>query len=158
MSQDNRVSITIPPTLITQALDHLNQFSALMMPYLTGLSVEDRKTMVKMSDGTLAFVEKTGLFAKSNPEFSPNFLDVNEMIKDLEAATALKPIFDAAAIICSNVEDTMMLCGSEAYLGARYYYNSVSYAAKQGNLSAKPIAEDLSKRFQKRGKVKKTNT
>lgn len=50
-------------------------------------------------------------------------------------------------MLASDLDDTLMLCGSEAYAGARYYYNSVSYAARQGNISAKPITEDLAMRY-----------
>jgi hypothetical protein len=42
-----------------------------------------------------------------------------------------------------------MVAGSEAYLGALSYYNSVKYATKLNVADAKIIYEDLKQRFQK---------
>jgi len=41
----------------------------------------------------------------------------------------------------------MLLAGSEAYTGALVYYGSVQMAAKTGQGNAKPIFEDLNRRF-----------
>jgi len=40
-----------------------------------------------------------------------------------------------------------MLVGSEAYMAALMYYNSVKMAAKTGQPNASSIYDDLSKRF-----------
>jgi hypothetical protein len=47
----------------------------------------------------------------------------------------------------------MMLAGSEAYIAALAYYNSVKQAAKMNVPGARAIYDDLSKRFPGRPKL-----
>jgi len=58
--------------------------------------------------------------------------------------------------LCDNLPDTEMLSGSEAYVAALTYYNSVKQAAKMNVPSAKAIYEDLRKRFEKPSVTAKT--
>lgn len=51
--------------------------------------------------------------------------------------------------ICENVNDTEMISGSEAYVAALTYYNSVKAAAKRNVPSSKAISDDLKKRFER---------
>jgi len=41
------------------------------MPYLTDLTLEQRKALPKMGDGSTAFVRKALELAKQNPDFLP---------------------------------------------------------------------------------------
>lgn len=147
MSQDNRISVVIPQQVIDDVLANIKKASDGLKPYLQGLTDEERQTLAKMGDKTLPFVSKSYAYCGSNADFAPNFLDIAELGKDLGTADALTPVMNALEVLRSDVDDTVLLCGNEAYTGARYYYNSVSFAAKNGNTSAKPIAEDLAKRF-----------
>jgi hypothetical protein len=156
MSQQNRISINPDPAVLQEAINFIVKAHDLLKPWLQSLSTEQRKGTAKMSDKTLAFVEKTDNYVKSHADFSPKFLDIVEMAKDLAAVKALKPVLDVLSTLYSDVDDTVLLCGSEAFAASRIYYNSVVYAAKQGVESAKPIAEDLSKRFPGTPRKKKT--
>ena len=49
----------------------------------------------------------------------------------------------------SNLNDTLMVAGSEAYVGALSYYNSVKYGPRLNVADAKVIYEDLRKRFER---------
>ncbi|MBL7729795.1 MAG: hypothetical protein JNM88_01345 [Chitinophagaceae bacterium] len=125
----------------------LGALSAILKPKLIGLSIEERQVLAKMNDKTHPFCLKVERYCELNPEFTPNFMDVNEFVKDLHLVNELKPVFDIVSQMNSDLEDTTMLAGSEAYDAARYYYHSVKYAAKHGNAAAKPIYDDLAKRF-----------
>ena len=147
MSQDNRISVNIPQQVIDEVLSNIKKSGDLLKPYLHGLTAEERHSLAKMGDKTLPFVSKSYTYCGSNAEFAPNFLDIPELGKDLGTAETLTPVLNAVEVLRSDLDDTVMLCGNEAFTGARYYYNSVTFAAKNGNTSAKPIAEDLAKRF-----------
>ena len=147
MSQDNRISITIPQPVADEVLVNIKRAAEALKPFLKALTDDERKTLAKMGDKSIAFVTKTHAYCGSNAEFAPNFLDIPELGKDLDAAISLTPMLKALKVLLSDVDDTIMLCGNEAYTGARFYYNSVVFAAKNGNTSAKPIAEDLAKRY-----------
>jgi hypothetical protein len=147
MSQQNRISIEPKQTVIDEAIANIVKAYTTLKPYLQGLSKDERLSLTKMSDKTVAFVDKSGNYVKSHKDFVPPFLDVAEMGKDLDAVRMLKPLRDVLATFYSDVDDTVLLCGSEAFAASRIYYNSVTYAAKQGVEAAKPIAVDLAKRF-----------
>jgi hypothetical protein len=147
MGQQNRISIEPNLDVVKESIENVAKAHTLLKPYLQALANDERQSLPKMSDKTVSFVEKTDNYTLSHGEFSPAFLDVVEMAKDLGAVKILKPLLDVLASFHSDVDDTVLLCGSEAFAASRIYYNSVVYAAKQGVTSAKPIAEDLAKRF-----------
>ena len=105
----------------------------------------------KMSDKTQPFVAKVMDYAKSNPEFAPSYLNVDESGIDMKAVHDLAAILQVVQPLCDNLNDTEMMSGSEAYKAALTYYNSVKLAAKLNVPSAKAIHEDLSKRFEGQG-------
>ncbi len=148
MSTENVVSIVIPPSELQQVLFKLQEISTILKPYLIALTPEERKTIPKMSDKTQPFVEKALDYALSNPEFTPAYMSVPELQIDMKAVQDFTAIMQLLQPICDNVSDTEMLSGSEAYLAALTYYNSVKHAAKSNVPSAKAIYEDLSKRFE----------
>jgi len=59
-------------------------------------------------------------------------MQVAEFEKDFLLLEELKPLLDICEQLCSNIDDTSMLGGSEAYVAALMYYNSVKMAAKTG--------------------------
>jgi hypothetical protein len=158
MPSENVVSIQIPPVEMQEIMTKLQEVSAILNPYLIALSPEERKTIPKMNDKTRPFVEKTLDYAKSNPEFAPSYMSVPELQIDMKAVYDLSNILQLLEPMLDNVNDTEMLSGSEAYVAALTYYNSVKHAAKMNVLSAKAIYEDLSKRFEGQGvKAKKVS-
>ena len=145
--QKNRLSGALTQNDQDRIKSFLEEISIILKPFIQGLSLEERQALPKMSDKTIPFGDKVVSYCDSNPEFVPNFLDKVELKKDLSLLKVLKPIWDAVSVLHSDIDDTMMLAGSEAYDGARYYYHTVKFAAEKGNAAAKPIAEDLAKRF-----------
>jgi hypothetical protein len=73
---------------------------------------------------------------------------------DVEATSALLQIERPLEQLAQNLSDTVMLCGSEAYVAALAIYNSVKQAAKMKVPGAEPIAIDLGERFNGQGKAK----
>ena len=101
-----------------------------------------------MKDKSVPFLEKIIQYIESNPEFVPVFLNTAEMKKDFNAFTVLNNFLRPLAQITRNLEDTAMLCGSEAYSAGLIYYGSVKQAAKVNVPKAKAVADDLSVRFE----------
>ena len=141
----------MPPAEAQQVLDHLTAALAVLQPYLIALTPEQRKTLPKMSDGNLPFVQDCLQFSVSNAQFAPPFLDVSELKKDVEVVQVLNPMDNLAVTLASLLNDTMMLAGSEAYVAALAYYNSVKLANKMNIPGAKVIYETLKKRFEGQG-------
>jgi hypothetical protein len=153
MPKENAVSIQIPATELKKMLDAFKTIESILKPYLIALTPEERKQLPKMSDKTVPFVEKTLDYAKSNPQFAPAYMSIPELKIDIEAVYTLTQISRPIDQLREGLGDTMMLAGSEAYIAALAYYNSVKQAAKMNVPGARAIYDDLSKRFPGRPKL-----
>ncbi len=134
-------------------LDAFKIIESVLRPYLIALTPEERKQLPKMSDKTVPFVEKTLDYAKSNPQFAPAYMSIPELKIDIDAVHTLTQLARPIDQLREGLGDTMMLAGSEAYIAALAYYNSVKQAAKMNVPGARAIYDDLSKRFPGRPKV-----
>ncbi len=148
----NVVAIQIPKEKLTEMQTHITALQTLLAEYVVALTPEQRRALPKMNDKTMPFVEKASEYSKSNPEFVPVYLDVKEFDTDMTAVTDLKSLFNPISQVYKNLDDSIMLSGSEAYQSALTYYNNVKQAAKMNVPSAKSIADDLGKRFVKASK------
>lgn len=154
MAIENKISITIPETDLQAAADAINTAREILAPFLIALTPDDRKEILKMSDGTRPFVEKVMDYVKTQPSFLPQFVPVEEMDKDWKANNDVSALYKSAALLCDDLNDTMMLAGSEVYEASLAYYNSVKFAARMRAPNAKGIYDDLKMRFERQGKRK----
>jgi len=153
MALDNRVSIQITAEdrqAIEQALDTLK---TKLQPYLRSLTPLDRKELPKMNDRSVAFVNKALEYAESNTALVPAFVEVAELRKDLEAVNVLTQFRREVEETRALVDDTIMLAGSEAYVAALAFYNSVKLGARMNIAGARPVYEDLRERFAGQGRT-----
>lgn len=157
MAQSNRISIVIASEVHQEAMTKIADCRNLLKPFLHPLSLAERATLVKMGDRTKPFVQKALDYAKINADFLPPSINREEWQKDLEGWEDLVAIKNQLNQLLSDLDDTIMLLGAEAYDPARWYYNLAKQAANRGDSSAKPIVDDLSQRFAGNGH-KKANT
>ena len=147
MPESNQVSIVIPPEILTEVETAVALIKTKLEPFLVALTPLERRDMVKMSDKTFPFVEKTLNYAETVPKFAPPYMDVAELKVDFAAVKDLTSILNPLLGVTSNLEDSKMVSGSESYISALAYYNSVKLAAKMDIPDAKPIYDDLKQRF-----------
>ena len=145
---ENKVSIQISEA-DQQILNNAYQtIRETFRKYAITLSPKDRQDLPKMADGTEAFVLKALELASKNPQFNPPFMDLVEMKKDLDAYFQIKPFLTMAQQSWDEFSDTAMEAGSEAYVQALAFYNSIKLAVKMKIPGAKAIYEELKKRFE----------
>lgn len=149
MSTENIISIEITPEDKMTIETALTTLQTVFPKYVIALTPTQKKEILKMSDKTIAFVEKVSDYKTSNPEFVPAYMDVAEFDKDLKAVRELREFQRVMEQQNSSLVDTIMLCGSEAYKAALAYYNSVKQGAKMNVTAAASIYSDLKKRFVK---------
>jgi len=147
MANENSVSIQISPQDLQKVLEALKLIDTTLKPYLVALTNDERKSKLKMGDRTTPFVEKVTEYVKSNPEFVPNYMNINNLEVDFKAVNDLTYVLRPSEQLSSMLNDTVLQCGSEAYSNALIYYNSVKQAAKNNVPNAKIIFDDLKKRF-----------
>jgi len=77
----------------------------------------------------------------------PPFLDVPAFRVDLEALALLQNLSRELAPVQEALDDSILLCGSEAYQAALLFYNNLKAAQKAHVASAASVYEDLAARF-----------
>jgi hypothetical protein len=129
-----------------------------LMPHLLELTNDEKHSIPKMKDKTVAFVTKSYEHAVNNPILVPAYVDVIEFKKDTNAVTLLRQFQNPLMELMKALEDTMTVAGSEAYISALSFYTSVKSAAKNNVPGAQVVYEDLSIRFKGQGRGKSTKT
>lgn len=152
MSTQNQISVVIPSAVIEVVLQKMKECKEELAPYLQGLTAGERQSIFKMGDKTVATAQKVKSYLETNPEFTPTYMNKEEFLKDEAVVTQLSPLVNLAQQLSTDLNDTIMLAGSEAIYGALLYYGQVKEAHLKGIPTAKPIYEDLSQRFSKRNK------
>jgi hypothetical protein len=156
MSQQNLISLNIAAEDLQAVKDAINVLKTKLAPHLKTLSVNDRMEIPKMGDKTISFVLKALEYSVKNSELVPQFLDVEEFKKDVNAVQSLRELLQPISQIYDSLNDSMMLSGSEAYQAALIYYNAVKSASKSKIQNAESIYNDLSSRFPPKN-IKKQN-
>jgi hypothetical protein len=146
----------VPKEIIDQALGKVNEAAASLDGYLYPLTSDDRQSVLKMGDKSLPFVEKTSELAKANPQFCPSYFNLDDLNIDLADVVNLRVLLNRLQQLTREVEDTIMLAGSEAYTQALSFYNAVKQAARDNVPGAEILLEELQKRFVKTGRPRKS--
>ena len=155
---ENLVSVKLSDKEVDTIRKNLKAISDILAPHAIALTNTERRKLPKMSDKTLPFVEKSLQYAEKHPTLVPAFVDVSEFKIDLEAVSVLKDLLQDARQICDILDDTTMLAGSEAYVAALALYNSVKIGTRMNVPAARPVYEDLKKRFESQGSRKEDST
>lgn len=147
MPQENLFDLNIPAADLQAIQDAVQVITTKLGPHLISLSTDTRRELPKMGDKTLAFVRKAREYAQNHPDLVPGFLSLALFDNDLRGVDTLTNLQRALLPLTTNLEDSLMLSGSEAYQAALVFYRSVKSAALSGTPNAKAIYTDLSERF-----------
>ncbi|MDR1335310.1 MAG: hypothetical protein LBK22_00590 [Tannerella sp.] len=150
--------IPIPPEVLSAAQDHIDVANSLLAPYLMSLTPEERRDMLKMGNKTLSFVEKAQAYAHQYPQLCPSYLNLTGFDTDMTDATGLRRVHITAKQLSDNIDDTVMIAGSEAFQTALIFYNAVKAAAAQDIPGAKEVYADLKTRFPRVKRKNKDST
>jgi hypothetical protein len=147
MPQENLFDLNLSAADLQAVQDAIQVLTTKLGPHLISLSVETRRELPKMGDKTLAFVRKAREYAQNHPDLVPGFLSLALFDNDLRGVDTLSNMRRALVPLSANLEDSLMLTGSEAYQAALVFYRSVKAAALSDTPNAKAIYADLSERF-----------
>jgi hypothetical protein len=134
---------TIPPAELAQALALFRQGAAIIRPYLTPLTPDERRGMAKMGPATVDFVGKARGYARDNERFRPEFLDFKAFDADADALLGLAPLHQLLGGLDLDTDSTMITAGSDAYLEALMVYNYVKLLAQNGIPGAQAAYDDM---------------
>ena len=148
----------IPEPVINEATQLITNALIVLKPYVIALTPMERKTMMKMSDRTYPFVEKTRDYTISLPQFIPPYMDAEKLHTDLELYDHLIDLLRLSKQLTNGLDDTALAVGGECYSNALNYYGTTKQAMKLNVPGAKNTYEDLSKRFAKNRNDKEEDT
>ncbi|WP_075187544.1 hypothetical protein [Teredinibacter haidensis] len=154
MVQKNRLDVKISEADLADINAAIATLNDKLAPHLISLSSEERMALPKMGDRTKAFVEKARVYAGQYPNFLPNFVSLDAFDNDLATIGVLGNVLRGIQPLTSNLEDSHLLAGSEAYQAALIYYRSIKMASESGIPNASAIYKDLSRRFDNRSRSK----
>lgn len=145
---ENRISLNLTSSDISDIDKAIGVLVEKLLPALIVLTNEEKKTLAKMGDKTIAMVGKALSYTGSHAQFNPQYLNVEEFRKDFEGSETLSEFLRRLQPIIDALNDTIILCGSEALRAALIFYGAVSAAAKMGVPEAQTIYDDLRERFE----------
>ena len=147
MADEVSIVIVITAEELAKDLVLLKAFGDNLPANLINLTPEQRKTVIKMGDKSIAFCEKDHDFATINPDLCPNYVDLDAMKQSIDVTKSLNTIYRTAVVITSKLDDTSMLVGSQAYEAALSIYTLVKDSARRNISGAKEAETELKKRF-----------
>ncbi len=144
---ENKNFAAIPADVTIQVVEKLKEINALLSPYCVTLTNQQRKEISKMGDGTLAFVQKAFEFAQAQPEFLPSYVDIEQWRIDMMDVDSVRKIDSVLVKVDEQVSDTRVQAGHEALEAALAYYHTVTRATTDGIAGAKPVHEEMKRRY-----------
>jgi hypothetical protein len=144
MAIPNRVSATLSQEdqdALLNAVATIRQ----KLPFLLGLSPDERRTLPRLGDKSRAFVTKALEVATQNPGFLPRSFDIDEMKQDVRLFDAMYPLLLSLTQLQELLDDTTTVVGSEAYAAALLVYGYAKTSGRNTGLDA--AVDDMSQRF-----------
>ena len=154
---NNRLSVTVDPQVINEVKTKIDEINTLL-PFLTGLTKDERKKLPKINRSNKVFVEDTLNSLRQNGEIVPNFIKVEEVEKDYSLYNDLKILALELAELSEKVNDTRILAGSEAYSTSLLAYKMFGVAANSGVPGAEALYGRLRERFANAGNASTDET
>ena len=148
--QNNRISAGISPADIQDILAAIDTI-ANKMPFLIGLTAEERKTLPKINRQNKLFVDDALQACSNNAGLLPNYISVAEMQKDYDLYRSLEQVLQPLAQLYEKVRDTQTLAGSESFSSALMVYRMFQMAAGVGMPGMDTIVAQLAERFAGQG-------
>jgi hypothetical protein len=127
------------------------------LTFLVNLTADERKAIFKTGPDSLSFVNNALAAAQNNPSIFPASFSTEAFQRDVDLFTVLTELAVLALSVASQIDDTRLAVGGEIMQAAIQAYNYIKTAAKT-TPGLKPIAEQLSERFQRASKPKQPPT
>lgn len=143
---NNRLNIVATAAQIT-AVKAAFQTILTNMPFLVGLTIDERSSLSKINVSNKAFTDDAISAGVNNASLIPSYLSVTAMQNDMTLFNQLDDLEGIANQLCERIQDTRILAGSEAYMSALALYRLFGSAAEAGVPGADTIVDHLKERF-----------
>ncbi|UPT71098.1 MAG: hypothetical protein M0D53_01380 [Flavobacterium sp. JAD_PAG50586_2] len=143
---NNRLNVTMTAAQVAAVKTAL-QTIATNMPFLIGLTKEERIALPKINVNNKAFTEDAINAVANNAGILPAYISASGMQNDYQLFVQLDELLGLMRQLVEKTEDTQMLAGSEAFVGSLSSYKLFGAAADAGVVGADAIVDLLRQRF-----------
>jgi hypothetical protein len=151
MPQQNLVSGTLSAADQQAVLDAIQTIRD-KLPFLTGLSREERASLPKMGDRSVGFVQTAHQFAGQNVDRPGADFGMPEFTSDMELEAQLRPIEVALGQLSETFSDTMLALRSDLMVRSTFVYALMKVLGKASG-AFDDMRQAMGQRF-KRGSSK----
>ena len=155
--QNNRISAALTAQDVQDILAAI-QVIENKLPFIVGLTADERKTLPKINRQNKLFVDDALQACANNASLLPTYVSVGEMQKDYDLYRTLEQVLQPLAQLYEKVRDTQILTGSESYSSALTVYKLFQMAAAVGMPGMDTIVAQLSERFAGQGSTTTENS
>ena len=146
----NRLNTVMPAADIDEVKGLIKNIYG-KMPFLIGLTTDERVTLPKISENNKVFVGDSINALANNAPMLPSYLNVADIKSDLTLYEQLDELEMLALQLVEKIQDTRMLSGSEAYISSLAAYRLFEAAASAGIPGADAVYDALKQRFAGQG-------
>ena len=146
MSQ-NRITLHLPPEYLSAIDNALNTLDGYLTE-LIGLTIEERRELMKMGDKSEAFCRQAVTVLGENAQVLPRNFDLDAYRADLAALDALRPRLVRVRRLYERMADSEMALGSDLMTASLEGYAFLKVAGKGDGLEA--LRQTLGARFDRK--------
>jgi len=150
--KNNLVSVKISADDLAEINRAFSIIEEKLSPQLTALTPEVRRAIIpKMNIKAVPFVLMALEYAETKPEVIPDYIDLQEMRVDVEAARSLVEILNRGKKAYEDLRDTVLLSSFEALKTAQVIHQAFRTAARANITGAEQILLELNTLFAEAG-------
>ncbi len=144
-----QVNGTLSQGDMDQIVNSLQEAEA-QLPFLINLTPEERKTGIKLGEGSQSFAEKTVDYVQRHPQLLPSYFTMDDFMDEYYTWVHLQELRRRFAELFEGTDDTLMAVGSSLMRKLLKVYANVQDAQEVTNISGiDTIYEDLRQRFER---------
>lgn len=146
----DRIRATLTEEALARINAALDQIAA-DLPFLIDLTKEQKKTLPKFGDQSVAFVKKTQEFANQYANVLSPMISLVDFNMDVTLENQLFSVYQKTKTLEDKIKDTYLKLGAEAYSTALNIYSNLK-ANKNLFDGSEQVLRELGKRFKKKSK------
>lgn len=124
MAEQNLISATVSPEDKADILQKLKDIKE-KLNFLISLQPDEIKSLIKMGNSYLPFVDKAHEAVTAHPEIMPGTFDLEEFKRDYSLTKDLIPIMNEVNALAEGLQNTMMAVRSDAMNSSLEIYGAV---------------------------------
>ena len=147
MPVENVITVNFSDAEKEEVFACVNRMKEIFKGKLINLTPEERTSYGRVGKRTEDWIRRVVMWMEQNPEWVPDYLNLDEFRKDREFREAVRPLLASLSSLVEGIDDTATLVSTDVYNTALAYYRYVKLVSQSNMAGTSEIYEDLSSRF-----------